>query len=615
MIQENQFGELIHKDFLTMEISPGATFARNPQGRFRICPRNLWFLFPMLFVIAVYANRLTAATWQDASARSFDGSHKVFFDPGGFANFEMRLAEGSREKLEQEDRPYARAELSFRFNEAQGNCSFGPRSVGVKLKGAAGSFQGLDEKPGLTVRLDKFRSRKEHVLGETVSESTSGSLSQPVIKFHLNNSVQDETYFNEWLGSEVFRIAGYPIPAVSQGLLKLDDAPERLVVIREGYDQQFLDRHYLVQSGNLYDGGFCQDIEQPLEKDAGDGPEDHRDLRAIVEALDDPDYEQRLGRVEALVDMDRFLTFMALERILCHWDGYSNSANNYRLFIPVRSDVNEGQEGIASNNSDLQGAIFLPHGMDQLFGDLGMNLFDPNGSMLARHVMGSNALRKKYRARLEELKTLLDPPESLLEALERRFQVVREGAQSQGEEFIQFLDEQQQGLVQRIRERATNITEQLSAPEETPWEIAVGQTLRIEGWYPSCDNDAIRAEVRSFEDLPETLHVRIPRGGEGFGSWRANILLERGEYHLRGRYQVRRLQSIAPDAPETLVVGTNLEEMWSEPQVQSVWQEVELPIRIVEDQRHVECVLGIRSKSGELWIDLDSFQLERLSDQ
>lgn len=591
-----------------MEKSSIAPNAGSPQGKFRTRPRICLFFWTLIAFIAVNATNLTAAPWQDATITSFDTSRDLFYAPDAFANFQMRLAKGSREKLEQEDRPYARAELSFDFKQSQANPSFGPRNVGVKLKGAAGSFQGLDEKPGLTVRLDKFHSSK------VPASSTS------VIKFHLNNAVQDETYFHEWLGSEVFRMAGYPTPAVSHGLLKLDEAPERLVVIREGYDQRFLDRHFPAQSGNLYDGGFCQDIEQPLEKDAGDGPEDHRDLREIVEALEDPDYEQRLARVEALVDLDRFLTFMALERMLCHWDGYSNSANNYRLFIPVHPQEpnlqsSEPPKKLAPKKFDMQGAIVLPHGMDQLFGDLGMNLFDPNGSMLARHVMGSNALRKKYRARLEELKTLLVPPEPLLEALNKRFQVVREGAQSQGDEFVHILQEQQEGLVQRIRERAANITEQLSAPEETPWEIAVGQSLRIEGWYPSCDNDTIRADVRSFEDISEALHVKIPRGSEGFGSWRAHILLERGGYRLKGRYQVHRLQSIAPDAPETLVVGTNLEEMWSEPQVQSVWQDLEIPIRIVEDQRHVECVLGIRSKSGELWIDLDSFQLERLTDQ
>lgn len=562
-------------------------------------PRSCRFLCLLLCIAAATSHRLAAATWQDTKTSALDVSRDTFFATDAFAKLKLRLAEGAREKLEQEERPYARAELSFRLNETQGNHSFGPRSVGVKLKGAAGSFQGLDEKPGLTVRLDKFLSAKERANKKSDSESNSGSALTPVIKFHLNNSVQDETFFSEWLGSEIFRIAGYPTPAVSHGILQLDDAPERLVVIREGYDQLFLDRYFPARAGNLYDGGFCQDIEQPLEKDAGDGPDDHRDLRAIVEALEDPNYEQRLARVESLIDIDQFLTFMALERILCHWDGYSNSANNYRLFVP--------------NNPE--GAIFLPHGMDQLFGDLGMNLFDPNGSMLARHVMGSNSLRKKYRERLEKLKSLLDPPEPLLEALDRRFQIVREGAQSQGEEFVQFLEDQQAGLVQRIRERAVIISEQLSAPEESPWEIAVGQTLRIEGWYPSCDNDAIRADVRSFEDLSEALHVRIPRGVEGFGSWRAHTLLERGEYRLRGRYQVRRLQSIAPDAQETLVVGTNLEEIWSTPQDQSQWQDLDMPIHIVEDQRHIECVLGIRSKSGELWIDLNSFELERLSDQ
>jgi hypothetical protein len=61
-------------------------------------------------------------------------------------------------------------------------------NVMIRLKGGAGSFRPLDDKPGFTLKLDEA-STSFHGLN----------------KIHLNNSVQDPTYLSEWLCSEMRR--------------------------------------------------------------------------------------------------------------------------------------------------------------------------------------------------------------------------------------------------------------------------------------------------------------------------------------------------------------------------------------------------------------------------
>src|SRR5262249_52789934 len=67
--------------------------------------------------------------------------------------------------------------------------------VGVHLKGAAGSFRELDDKPALTLSFNRFKpSQRFHGLR----------------KIHLNNSVQDPSYLTELICGQMFEEAGVP---------------------------------------------------------------------------------------------------------------------------------------------------------------------------------------------------------------------------------------------------------------------------------------------------------------------------------------------------------------------------------------------------------------------
>jgi len=72
--------------------------------------------------------------------------------------------------------------------------------VGVHLKGAVGSFRPVDDKPSLTLDFSRFES---------------GGKFYGLRKIHLNNSVEDPSFVNEIIGSELFRAAGVPAPRLA----------------------------------------------------------------------------------------------------------------------------------------------------------------------------------------------------------------------------------------------------------------------------------------------------------------------------------------------------------------------------------------------------------------
>jgi spore coat protein H len=253
-------------------------------------------------------------------------------------------------------------------------------NVAIKLKGARGSFRPLGSKSAFTLNFDKFAPDQEfHGLD----------------KIHLNNSVQDPTYFNEIICSQLFLAAGVPTARAIHARVVFNGEDTGLYVLKEGYDKRFLKRHFGNADGNLYDGGFLNDINDLLEKDSGDGPNDWSDLDLLVQAANQSDLGKRLIEVEKVLDLDRFITFTAMEMLTCHWDGYTQNHNNYRLY----------------RNPGNGKFVFIPHGMDQVFEDVGFPLIPGDQrarrgwrqGMLTRQVMAIPEVQRRYIVRMGQL--------------------------------------------------------------------------------------------------------------------------------------------------------------------------------------------------------------------
>jgi hypothetical protein len=330
-------------------------------------------------------------------------------------------------------------------------------NVAIHLKGAAGSFRNVDDKPAMTLNFDRF----------VPDQSFHG-----LHKISLNNSVQDSTYLSEKIAREIFIAAGVPVPRATHAVVELNGQDLGLYVVLEGANKQFLKRYFDNAKGNLYDGGFCRDIDSSLSVNCGENPKNHSGLRALRATVNEgrPSY----GRLEKVLDTDRFISMVAIEMILYHWDSYTLNRNNWRIF----------------HDLDSNRMIFIPHGVDQLFG--AGKQFDPGSPITPQHISGAVAKavlgtaegNRKYRERVGQLYTNIFKVDELLARVDEVARgVSRELAESHPQ-IAKSLQQRAGSLKQRIIRRDEGLRRQLGV-SINPVEFTSDGVLRLNGWKPS----------------------------------------------------------------------------------------------------------------------------------
>lgn len=492
-----------------------------------------------------------------------------YFDAAEVPELRLEIDIKAADKLREAPRDYVKAQLFEDGKKIAGK-------VEVKLKGAAGSYQDFDARPGLTVR---------------VSKSADGTLFHGLQKFHLNNCAQDGTFLSEWLGARMFHAADYPGPRVRHVRLSINERDLGIYVLREGFDQPFVVRNFGSKNGLIYDGGFLQDIDQPLELDYGDEEHTGEQLLKIASACYSHNFEVRLRQTSELLDMDRFITFMAMERLCGHWDGYSLNCNNYRVFVPAGGK-----------------AVFLPHGMDQLFGDPGAGLFDASRALLARQVMESDSLREQYQKELQRLQPILSDTERWNKAIDETGSRITTVLKSIGEDAAAQHEEELRGLKERLAERAANLNGLINDGLPQPVSFEAENMILLTDWYP--DGDQERVLMADTEvDERRILSLELKVNEEQHPSWRAGLLLPRGRYRFEATIKADNVIPVestgAPGAGircldrarENFLTGT------------SDWQTVSYDFEVPEDQRHVELVMELHARFGKLQIDAGTLKL------
>lgn len=228
------------------------------------------------------------------------------------------------------------------------------KDVGLHLKGQ-GTFQPLEKKPNFVLKMNQF---------------VPGQRLWGLRKLMLNNSRGDSSYLSAWIGNECFRAAGLPAPWCGFARVSLNGRDLGLYVVTEGITQDFLERYFHNHSGNLYQGTI-RDIDQELDCNSGKALPGQPDLKALLAATREPDLTRRLDQMGRVLDLDKFISFMAMEMLLVHGDGYCLRKNNYRIYHDPASDR----------------LVFIPHDMDYLFGDPLKRLNMPMTGLVARAIM------------------------------------------------------------------------------------------------------------------------------------------------------------------------------------------------------------------------------------
>ena len=296
-------------------------------------------------------------------------------------------------------------------------------NVAVHVKGSQGSLQSIDARPALTVSFNRFvPGRKFHGLR----------------KIHFNNTAEDPTYLMEILCGELCRQAGLPAARAAHTTLTLNGRGLGLYVLKEGLTKEFLAQSFSDTSGNLYDGGFRRDINRPLERIGGKGPDDQKDRIALLAAAREPDPVVRWQRLKEVLDTDRFITLLALTTIMWNWDGYPMARNNYRIYHDP-----------ASNKM-----VFIPHGLDQMFWEPRGTIYPPLHGIVATAVMGVPEGRRMYRERLAALHTKVLQVPVLRQRIDQLVALIRpyrKDAPQQGDRLKQLISARWKSIGEQLQ--------------------------------------------------------------------------------------------------------------------------------------------------------------------
>ncbi len=400
-------------------------------------------------------------------------------------------------------------------------------NVALHLKGSAGSARQFDDKPAMTLNFSK------HAKGQSFHGFS---------KISLNNSVQDPTYISEALCRELFTAAGVPAPAATHATAVVNGRDLGLFVVVEGWGKPFLRKHFSDVGGNLYEGPFASEVNPEMEVNSGDQPDDHSDidrLLAVVENRDRTDLWKRLGEV---VDVDRYASLLALEVMTCHWDSYSLNRNNYRVF----------------HDRSSERLIFLPHGMDQMFG--WMDRMPTSSSIqpsvrgaVARAFMSTREGRQLYRNRVAALSTNLFVEEKLIGRVRELAGHLQPTLAAYGSDIAAQHAAEADHLCRRISERCHSIAEQLiSHTEPTPFDPSGPAPLS--GWKPRNTQPAARYD--RFQQGGQS-RLRITANGGTSASWRTQVALNPGEYLFEGIAEIG--DAGAPEGVRLRISGTQTE--------------------------------------------------------
>ncbi|MEM7158460.1 MAG: CotH kinase family protein [Myxococcota bacterium] len=226
--------------------------------------------------------------------------------------FDITLDAAAWAALEAEPKEWVRGRFQYEDSVYE--------NVGVRLKGNH-SFRSLDEKASFKIKFNEYISGTRFLGLEGLT---------------LNSMVVDGSMLREWISYRVFRQLGVPAPRVGYAEVFVNDEPYGLYLNLEPYDDSFLQRVYADPTGNLYESESSADIHGDIEKWDQDEGSDHsrQDIAAFSELAQREGNEVFYGP-ESVVDMPRFLAFLAGEAIVGHFDGHMAGHNFFIYHEPA----------------------------------------------------------------------------------------------------------------------------------------------------------------------------------------------------------------------------------------------------------------------------------------
>jgi hypothetical protein len=286
------------------------------------------------------------AALADAGAPPAHPAFEALYDAQLLPTFEITLPQSSIDALAANPDIYQTGTLRY------GDMVLD--NVGVRLKGRA-SFQGLDEKPGLKIKVNEFVAG-QRLLG--------------LKRITLNNMIQDPSMVRERLAYAVFREAGVPAPLCNHARVYINGEYYGLYANIQTLDEEFVKSRWRPAPGNLYDITNTQynidfEREKPTFFNRNPPPtetlyvletnttlNDTSDLTEVINAVSTTPDALFFDAVGAVMDWDEVLLDGAVQAVIADWDGYFGARNNYKAYHEL------GRNRF----------VLFPWGVDQTFG-------------------------------------------------------------------------------------------------------------------------------------------------------------------------------------------------------------------------------------------------------
>jgi hypothetical protein len=265
-----------------------------------------------------------------------------------------------------------------------------------------------------------------------------------------------------------------------------------------------------------------------------------------------------LEKLKQVLDVDRFRTFAALEVFLVHWDGYcTGGPNNYRVFHDVAHDK----------------LVFMPHGMDQLFGvssSTDFNIMPNFNGLVAKGLFSIPEERQRYRERMAALVANECSVESLHRKVDHLASQLRL-ALAKDATLQMDIDASIRNLKSRIAARVASVTRQLKEAEQ-PLAFEQNGNVSLTNWRFKAPSDHPASAARASEKQHTLLQVmgRDIDGTPSSGAWRTLVLLEQGHYEFSGMARATGLNHsttntgvILRASGERSIAGLSTNESWT----------------------------------------------------
>lgn len=518
----------------------------------------------LLFVLSLLPRFAVARVGSPEEKREAD---RLF--GGSIPVLTLRIKDADMENLRKNPRAYVEADIEEKGAGVHAHAA-------VKLKGSAGSFQGIDARPGFSVNMEKFKG---------------GKWFHGIPRFQLNNCAQDDTALRELISGEIARKAGVPASRCTHAIVQLNDKFLGLYVLKESFREDFLSTFFKNPEGRLYDGGFCADIRKEMELDRGDGTDSSR-LTELVEALKDADAERQLGRVKAVVDVDAYIRYVVLENILCHWDGYSFNRNNYRIY----------------EDPDSRKFHFFLHGMDQTLGDSNWSLLRVPGGGVGTVLWRDAAVKARYAEILKDVYERVLRPAGWAERTEEVGKRVQAALNAVDPKKAEAYAGRVSAAKQQVQARMEACARQLQSTQFLT-KLAKGEAASLEGllWVAQGDN-AKSSEIA--HDGRKVLLIQAT--GECKASWRCALQLPAGKYRFEGLIGTRGV--VAVETPSGAGAGLRIsggsrlgKNALSE---NRNWTETRFEFESPGGDQVL--VAELCARAGELWIDRKSLSIRKM---